>query len=150
MIEAWLVAALLGGQASPLQNEACVQPAPSGAAACPPEQRRSGPARARPRGAASLDHLYNSEDYPASAHRAGEGDRDVTVLLTVGIEGRVTGCRVTRSSRVASLDSAACRIMTRRARFWPALDSVGRPRVSTARHKVRWKMPPPIRPRVYS
>ena len=111
---------------------------------CEARDGRRGPAKALARGDPTLKALISPDDYPASAHRAGAGDRMVTLLLTVGSEGRVTGCRIKRSSGVASLDNAACRILSRRARFWPALDAAGKARVSTVKHKVRWKMPPPI------
>ena len=48
------------------------------------------------------------------------------ILLTVNAEGRVAGCRVTRSADPI-LDEAACDDMTRYARFEPALDAAGNP-----------------------
>ena len=48
------------------------------------------------------------------------------VAVTVGANGRVASCRVTRSADPI-LDRAACDDITRYARFNPALDDAGNP-----------------------
>ena len=65
-------------------------------------------------------------DYPPSLGRAGVGGR-VTVTFTVQVNGRATGCHVTRSSRVPELDALTCRIIEQRFRFRPSTDRYGRP-----------------------
>jgi protein TonB len=65
------------------------------------------------------------ENYPARALRR-EIQGTVGVAVTVGTDGRVTGCSVTRSADPI-LDEAACADMTRYARFNPALDRNGNP-----------------------
>jgi TonB family protein len=70
--------------------------------------------------------LFSDEDYPAAAQKKGE-EGTVQVELTVGTDGRVTGCKILRSSNSANLDTATCKILTLRARFTPARDSKGRP-----------------------
>lgn len=70
-----------------------------------------------PRGTAAS--WVTSADYPPDALRA-EARGQVSYLLNVGPDGRVTSCRVTRSSQSTSLDEATCRLVTRRARFTPA------------------------------
>jgi protein TonB len=128
---------------------AATSPAPPGGA-CPPSLRRRGACeakdgrQARLRTASALEALVTVEDYPAAAWRAEVGDATTSLLLTIGVEGRITDCRVTRSSGAFLLDAAACRILVSRARFWPALDARGRPRSSVVAHDVRWVMPPPI------
>lgn len=65
-------------------------------------------------------------DYPRELGNMGIGGR-VSVTFTVQTNGRVTGCRVSRSSRVAELDSLTCRLIEERFRFRPGTDRYGRP-----------------------
>jgi TonB family protein len=62
-----------------------------------------------------------TDDYPAAAKRAGQEGR-VGFTLVVGTEGRAVGCTVAESSGSASLDSATCALLMRRARFVSAAD----------------------------
>lgn len=95
-------------------------------------------APAQPRGDPQL--LIGGKDYPPSALRAGE-QGTVRYTLEIGADGRVHGCRVTQSSGSARLDSAACRIMTERGRFTPAIDSNGNPAPSQEVQAVAWSIP---------
>jgi protein TonB len=71
-----------------------------------------------------LRTLFNGDDYPASAQASGaEGTAQAT--LTIGPDGRVTGCNLIRSTGNGALDSATCNILRRRAKFVPARDSSG-------------------------
>ncbi len=72
-------------------------------------------------------------DYPRSLGNAGIGGR-VSVTFTVETSGRVTNCRVTRSSGIAELDALTCRLMEERFRFRPSTDRYGRP----VRDEVDW------------
>ena len=65
-------------------------------------------------------------DYPKSLGNAGVGGT-VSVSFTVQVNGRPTGCRVTRSSGVYELDALTCVLITQRFRFRPATDRYGRP-----------------------
>jgi periplasmic protein TonB len=65
-------------------------------------------------------------DYPRELGNAGIGGR-VSVTFTVEVNGRATGCRVTRSSRTPQLDALTCRIIEQRFRFRPSTDRNGRP-----------------------
>lgn len=65
------------------------------------------------------------ENYPSRALRR-EIEGTVGVSVTVGPDGRVAGCRVTRSADPI-LDEAACDDITRYARFNPALNDAGQP-----------------------
>jgi len=69
--------------------------------------------------------IYNS-DYPPNLANAGIGGR-VSAEIEVGTDGRVTSCRVTRSSGNAQLDSLTCRLIEQRYRFRPSTDRYGRP-----------------------
>lgn len=46
---------------------------------------------------------------------------------TVGVNGRVTRCTVTRSSGVPELDVLTCRLIEQRFVYRPATDRQGRP-----------------------
>jgi len=71
-----------------------------------------------------LRTLFSGDDYPASAQASGaEGTAQAT--LTIGPDGRVTGCNLIRSTGNGALDSATCNILRRRAKFVPARDSSG-------------------------
>ena len=65
------------------------------------------------------------ENYPSRALRR-EIQGTVGVAGTVGPDGRVTSCRVTRPAD-PELDAAACDGMQRYARYTPALDRDGNP-----------------------
>jgi|SRR3954451_2420297 len=80
-------------------------------------------------GGTDLEHIGGEillSDYPPSLGRAGVGGR-VTVTFTVQVNGRATGCHVTRSSRVPELDALTCHIVEQRFRFRPSTDRYGRP-----------------------
>jgi len=51
--------------------------------------------------------------------------------LTIGTDGRVVSCTITRSTGNSALDSATCNVLRRRARFTPARDSNGNPVTDT-------------------
>ena len=84
--------------------------------------------------------LMSDNDYPTSAMR--EGKQGVTSFrLTVGPDGRVTDCSVTKSSGSPELDDTTCKLATRRARFSPALDGDGKPTAGSFSTSVRWTIP---------
>jgi TonB family protein len=82
----------------------------------------------------------NSNDYPSQALRS-ETEGLTGFQLTIGTDGKVSNCHVTQSSGDATLDLATCTIVTRRARFQPALDDAGKPTIGTYRNRVRWQIP---------
>lgn len=67
-----------------------------------------------------------SSDYPKRLGNAGIGGR-VSVTFTVETNGRVSDCRITRSSGIPELDALTCRLMEQRFRFRPSTDRYGRP-----------------------
>lgn len=81
-----------------------------------------------------------TDDYPSSALRE-EAEGVTGTRLSVGADGRVTNCEVTSSSGNGALDQAACRNLTRRARFEPALDRDGNPVAGSFPKRVRWQLP---------
>jgi len=87
-------------------------------------------------GGTDLEHVAGEierSDYPPELGRAGIGGR-VSVTLSVEPNGRVSTCRITRSSGVPQLDSLTCRLMQQRFRFRPSTDRYGRP----IRDEVDW------------
>jgi protein TonB len=65
-------------------------------------------------------------DYPRDLRERGIGGR-VGMVFTVGANGRVTSCTVTRSSGVPELDALTCRLIEQRFRYRPSTDRYGRP-----------------------
>ena len=84
--------------------------------------------------------FVTTDDYPPRALREGaEGTTRIT--WEINTEGRVESCRTTSSSGNADLDDAACRAMTRKGRFSPALDQSGNPIRSSQSRNVKWVIP---------
>ena len=84
--------------------------------------------------------LYGATDYPRSARRAGvEGS--VSVRYVVGTDGRVSGCRVIRSSGHPELDSTTCRLVEQRFRYRPARDANGALVPETVMRTFDWLLP---------
>jgi protein TonB len=73
-----------------------------------------------------LSGEISQSDYPRDAFRAGIGGR-VEFRFTVGMNGRVTACAITRSSGNAELDATTCRLVMQRFRYRPSTDARGRP-----------------------
>ena len=75
-------------------------------------------------------------DYPDTTAQG-----TVTTIMSVGSDGSVTSCRIQVSSRAPELDSAACRALTRRARFNPAIAVDGTPVPSWFVRRIVWRLP---------
>lgn len=84
-----------------------------------------------------LSGRIRDSDYPKAASRAKAGG-EVETRFTVQPTGRVTGCRVTRSSGDASLDSTTCRLIEERFRFKPATNAAGVPVASQYGWRQSW------------
>ena len=76
-------------------------------------------------------------DYPEGAAEAGAQGL-VTARYYVETNGRVTGCRVTRSSGNAELDATTCRLIEQRFRYRPSLDPDGVPVRSVVVSNHEW------------
>lgn len=66
-----------------------------------------------------VSQWFSGDNYPPAAMRAGQ-EGMVSVTLAINPEGLVSGCRVTQSSGVPTLDDRTCILATRRGRFAPA------------------------------
>ena len=86
-----------------------------------------------------LQGLFRSDDYPEAAAEANVTG-STTVSLTIGTNGRVTGCSVVSSSGNRSLDEASCRVIQSRARFTAARDSNGNPTTDTKTQTITWRL----------
>ncbi len=85
--------------------------------------------------------IIRDRDYPAAASRARVGG-EVEVRFTIQPTGRVTGCRVTRSSGDAALDATTCRLIQERFRFKPATDAAGDAIASAYGWRQSWWLEP--------
>lgn len=81
--------------------------------------------------------INSAKDYPRSSRDLRIG-ASVTIDLTVGVDGRVSACRVVVPSADPDADRITCRLATKRFRFRPALDSGGNPVIATYRWRQRW------------
>lgn len=82
----------------------------------------------------------SDRDYPSAAIRE-EREGVTRFRVTVGVDGRVTGCEITGSSGSPDLDAATCSKVSARARFIPALGGDGMPMVGSYAGAVRWVLP---------
>jgi protein TonB len=83
----------------------------------------------------------DGRDYPRSAYEARA--QGVTyVRFTVGRDGRIKDCTVTRSSGHRDLDDVTCRLILRRFRYVPARDAQGRPAEEEVRGQQDWDLGP--------
>lgn len=78
-------------------------------------------------------------DYPSRALRANE-QGTTGFRVTIGPDGRVTDCQVTSSSGSQELDQTTCTLVTRRARFKPAMMD-GQPTSGSYSNRIRWVVP---------
>ncbi len=82
----------------------------------------------------------SSSDYPGGA-MADRAEGTVGFVVTVGRNGRVSDCAITRSSGYSSLDNGTCRLARRRLRFNPARDHEGHPVAARSREfRITWQI----------
>ena len=80
------------------------------------------------------------DDYPPSSLRNAEQGTSA-IAWTINTAGRVENCHTTSSSGSSALDAAACRAITRRGRYSPALNAAGQPIPVTKSRRVVWQVP---------
>jgi protein TonB len=78
-------------------------------------------------------------DYPRHLREAGVGGT-VGILFTVGVNGRVIRCTVTRSSGVPELDALTCRLIQQRFIYRPSTDRNGRPVSDEVEGEHQWEV----------
>ena len=120
----------------PPRPPAVIIPPPAPVAPPPPPPP---PKRANPIPKGNPGRWVSNDDYPSRAIRE-EAQGTVRFSLTVGPDGRVSGCSVTGSSGNSTLDDTACRLLRQRARFDPKLDSNGNPTTGTWASSFKWQL----------
>ncbi|MGN6498020.1 MAG: energy transducer TonB [Tsuneonella sp.] len=113
-------------------------PPPAPVAPPPPPPPKFSPTPAQPRG--NPGAWANTNDYPSRSLRE-EKEGVTRFTVQVSADGRVSSCSVTGSSGTPELDSTTCSLITRRARFKPAMDGNGNPTTGTWSSAVRWEIP---------
>ena len=87
-----------------------------------------------------LRTIFSSSDYPVGAWLLGQ-EGTVQAKLMVAPDGRVSECSILHSSGFAGLDSATCKLITKRAKFTPARDAKGQPTFDeVVTPPVAWRM----------
>ncbi|MFD1765926.1 energy transducer TonB [Sphingorhabdus buctiana] len=81
-----------------------------------------------------------SSDYPIKMLQAGQ-PAFVDFRLSVGADGKPSGCKIQATTRPKEFDDAVCQSLMRRASFLPALDASGQPIASWWRSRVRFQLP---------
>lgn len=106
--------------------------------ACPEPKPRVQPKSAAPRN--SPGGWVTNSDY-RSAWIRRELAGTVSFSLSIGADGKVTGCSVTGGNAPQELKDASCSLIQRRARFTAATDGEGRPTTGSYSNTVRWQIP---------
>lgn len=78
-------------------------------------------------------------DYPKAAAEAG-AQGTVAMRFTVGVDGKPSDCRITRSSGNADLDATTCRLILKRFRYAPSRDASGKPYPDTVTGEQVWEL----------
>lgn len=81
--------------------------------------------------------INSARDYPIATRDLRINDF-VIVAITVGTDGRPTGCRVSRPSKDAQANAITCKLALKRFRFKPASDASGKPVASIYGWKQSW------------
>lgn len=108
-------------------------PAPPAPPAAPPPAPPKVAQKATQRGGSISD-----EDYPSSSIRNEEAGTSVATF-TIGTDGKVASCNASGAS--PTLDAQTCKLIIRRFRFKPALDTSGQPIAETKSQRVTWRLP---------
>ncbi len=100
----------------------------------PPPEKPKLAQKAIPRGSGQI----TNDDYPASSIRNEESGVTVATY-TIGTDGKVTACNGSGAS--PTLDAEACKLILRRFRFKPAIDTSGSPIEERRTQRIRWDLP---------
>lgn len=113
-----------------------IAPPPAPAPVAPP----APPRIAKPLQPRNPGSWVTNDDYPAAAIRAEQAGT-TGFRLDVDASGKVSNCTVTSSSGSPLLDSTACALLRRRARFGPAEDAGGNKIPAVYSNRFRWELP---------
>ena len=81
--------------------------------------------------------INSARDYPIATRDLRINDY-VIVAVSVGADGRPTGCRVSRASKDAQANTVTCQLALTRFRFKPATDAGGKPVASVYGWRQSW------------
>lgn len=105
-----------------------------------PEGETAGSGARGPVPRTSPGNWVTSDDYPSRALRQGlQGT--TRYQATVSPFGFITDCRIIATSGSPVLDTATCRLIERRARFYPARDEQDQATEATIAQDVVWRLP---------
>ena len=99
----------------------------------------NGASRLTSRARTNIAKLFSDADYPEVAVMKGQSGR-VEFALLIGEDGRVADCTIVSTSGVPSLDSQACALLKKRARFEPALGMDGKPAKDSVVGGIVWRV----------
>jgi len=105
-----------------------------------PPQPPAPPKVAKPLVARNPGSWVTDDDYPAAALRA-EQQGTTGFRLQVDPTGKVISCDITSSSGSSLLDTTACNLLKRRARFTPAQDAAGNKIPAGYSSRFTWRIP---------
>jgi len=111
--------------------------APAAPVIAPPPPPKGPTNPAQPKG--NPGTWATTNDYPSRALRE-ERQGTTGFKVTVDTNGRVSDCVITSSSGSDDLDATTCQMVTRRARFKPAMQN-GEPVTGTYSNRIRWVIP---------
>ncbi len=126
---------------TPIQSTNTIAPITQTAAPAPPPPPAAPPPPAPPKVAQKAVQRGGSisdEDYPSSSIRNEEAGTAVATF-TIGTDGRVAACNASGAS--PTLDAETCKLIMRRFRYKPALDTSGSPIEETKSQRVTWRLP---------
>lgn len=87
-----------------------------------------------------VSQFFKSSDYPDDALRTGR--MGVTgVRFWVGLNGKLSDCRVIFSSGTESIDRRSCEVLESRGHLAPALDKANQPLRSLSSTQIVWALP---------
>lgn len=88
--------------------------------------------------ASNPDVWFHTNDYPINAAMLGHNGL-VQVRLDIDTAGKITKCHVLRRTNPDEFADITCDVLTKRARFTPALDSAGKPVPSFFMYKLQFQ-----------
>jgi TonB family protein len=87
-----------------------------------------------------LPALFSSDDYPGVSLQERQGGL-VGLVILIDEKGKPADCMVTQTSNSAALDTQACAMIMKRAKYDPAIGDDGKPAKSADTAKIRWEIP---------
>lgn len=87
-----------------------------------------------------LIRYFSSDDYPSQAV-VDVASGTSSIVMLIDEKGTIQDCMVDGTSGIATLDAMTCIVLTKRAKFVPAIGRDGKPVRDAYMQRVRWEMP---------